>query len=72
MTVTIKDLPKNEELDRKAMAAARGGMATLAQRGIIIHGLSDRGFEDPEERVGLSNGGFTDPDLLVGRLTPLR
>ena len=44
MTVTIKDLPKNEELDRKAMAAARGGMATLAQRGIIIHGLSDRGF----------------------------
>ena len=29
MTMTIKDLSKNEELDREAMAAAQGGMRKL-------------------------------------------
>jgi hypothetical protein len=29
MTLTIKDLSKNEELDREAMAAAHGGMRKL-------------------------------------------
>jgi hypothetical protein len=29
MTVTIKDLSRNEELDREAMAAAQGGMSKL-------------------------------------------
>jgi hypothetical protein len=53
MTVTIKDLPKNEELDRKAMAAVHGGIIIIGGRtegGIIIHGLTDRAFQDPNER----------------------
>jgi len=29
MTLTIKDLSRNEELDREAMAAAQGGMRKL-------------------------------------------
>jgi hypothetical protein len=29
MTLTIKDLSRNEELDREAMAAAHGGMRKL-------------------------------------------
>ena len=32
MTVTIKDLSKNEELDREAMAVVQGGMRKLPVR----------------------------------------
>lgn len=47
MTLTIKDLSRNEELDREAMAAAHGGMRKLPFQRTDINQLLTTADGDP-------------------------
>ena len=47
MTLTIKDLSRNEELDREAMAAARGGMRKLPFQHTNLNQLLTTADGDP-------------------------
>lgn len=47
MTLTIKDLSRNEELDREAMAAAHGGMRKLPFQRTDLNQLLTTADGDP-------------------------
>jgi hypothetical protein len=61
MTVTIKDLSRNEELDREAMAAAQGGMSKLPFQLVSLGNLLTIPGGDPVQVYDTGGALFNSP-----------